>query len=80
VQFIDGSFVVHEGKVHKVPGNNQEALESGLMGLFEKRRCRKFLMYVSEFNPQNPKSFDGTRAARFLGLTMFTVRSQVSTP
>jgi len=28
-----------------VPSNDQEAIKSGLMGLFEKKRCRDFYLY-----------------------------------
>jgi len=51
----DGSFVVQSGKVYKVPSNATEALASPLMGLFEKRRCQSFLVYVSEYD-ENAKT------------------------
>lgn len=59
-QVVDGSYVFTDGKVHKVPSNDTEALKSPLMGIFEKRRCRKFLIYVSEYKPQDPKTHEGT--------------------
>ena len=31
----------------------------GLMGLFEKRRFRKFLIFVNDFNLDDPKTFQG---------------------
>ena len=34
------------GKLFKVPSDEKEALESNLMGILEKRRFRKFLMWV----------------------------------
>ena len=37
---VDGSFVVRDKRVHKVPANDMEALRSPLMGMFEKRRAR----------------------------------------
>lgn len=43
-QAVDGSYVLVKGKVHKVPANDVEALRSGLMGLFEKRRARGFFL------------------------------------
>ena len=33
---VDGSFVVRDKRVHKVPANDMEALRSPLMGMFEK--------------------------------------------
>jgi len=53
---IDGSFVFRGGKVHKVPCTGQEALASSLMGLFEKRRCQKFLEFVQNYEKDDPKT------------------------
>lgn len=41
---VDGSYVLNKGKVNKVPATDYEALRSPLMGLFEKRRARKFFL------------------------------------
>ena len=56
---IDGTYVLQnkEGgffskgglKIYKVPVTPKEALASDLMGLFEKRRCQKFLECVQNF-------------------------------
>merc|ERR1719226_48413 len=46
---IGGSYVFKGGKILKVPATPEEALKSSLMGLFEKRRFRKFLMYVDQY-------------------------------
>jgi len=44
---VEGSYVMGKsGKISKVPANEREALSSDLMGLFEKRRFRNFLIYV----------------------------------
>lgn len=32
---------------------------SGLMGLFEKRRFRKFLVFVANFDENDPKTMEG---------------------
>lgn len=42
---VDGSFVLKDGKVEKVPANSIEALKSPLMGFFEKRRAAKFFRW-----------------------------------
>lgn len=47
---IEGSFVFKKGSVYKVPVTETEALASGLMGLWEKRRFRNFLVYVQEYD------------------------------
>jgi len=56
---VDGSFVVHQGKVYKVPSTGGEALKSSLMGLLEKRRCQKFLEYIGEWEEDNVKTHQG---------------------
>jgi len=54
---IEGSYVYQGGKVHKVPADGSEALASGLMGLFEKRRFRNFIVWIHEFDEKDPKTF-----------------------
>jgi Rab GDP dissociation inhibitor len=56
---VDGSYVVVQGKVHKVPATDVEALKSPLMGMFEKRRCKKFFMFVQEYDEHNSKTHQG---------------------
>lgn len=41
----------------QVPVDQKEALASDLMGMFEKRRFRNFLIYVQDFNPEDPKTW-----------------------
>lgn len=47
---VDGSYVYRGDKIAKVPANEKEALSSNLMGIFEKRRFRSFLVYVQNFD------------------------------
>jgi Rab GDP dissociation inhibitor len=55
---IEGSYVMGKsGKISKVPADEKEALTSDLMGLFEKRRFKNFLVYVQEFDPENPATW-----------------------
>ncbi|KAE9620096.1 putative GDP dissociation inhibitor, FAD/NAD(P)-binding domain-containing protein [Lupinus albus] len=56
---VDGSFVYNKGKIHKVPANDVEALKSPLMGLFEKRRARKFFIYVQDYDENDPNLMKG---------------------
>lgn len=56
---IDGSYVYKAGKLHKVPADEKEALASSLMGLFEKRRFRNFLLFVQDFDVNNPTTWKG---------------------
>lgn len=43
----------------KVPSSADEALRSSLMGLFEKRRAKKFLEWVGEYNEDDPSTHLG---------------------
>lgn len=54
---IDGSYVYKGGKILKVPATPEEALKSPLMGLFEKRRFRKFLIYVDQYKKDDPSTY-----------------------
>ncbi|EER92083.1 hypothetical protein BDA96_01G352300 [Sorghum bicolor] len=69
---VDGSFVYNNGKIHKVPATDVEALKSNLMGLFEKRRARKFFIYVQDYEEDDPKSHEG------LDLTKVTTKEVIS--
>lgn len=54
----EGSFVYREERSTRVPSTEAEALASSLMGLFEKRRFRKFLVYVANFDENDPQTFE----------------------
>jgi len=54
---VEGSYVFKGGKAYKVPSDEKEALTSGLMGIFEKRRFRGFLVYVEEYDPDKPQTW-----------------------
>uniref|UniRef100_A0A8C5MFR4 Rab GDP dissociation inhibitor n=1 Tax=Leptobrachium leishanense TaxID=445787 RepID=A0A8C5MFR4_9ANUR len=56
---IDGSYVYKGGKIYKVPSTETEALGSGLMGMFEKRRFRKFLQFAANFDENDSKTLEG---------------------
>jgi Rab GDP dissociation inhibitor len=60
---IAGSFVQQgagpRATVAKVPSTATEALSSPLMGLFEKRRAKKFLEWVGAFEESNPSTHNG---------------------
>ncbi|KAL2872348.1 secretory pathway gdp dissociation inhibitor [Aspergillus lucknowensis] len=65
---IAGSYV-QQGKgpkatVAKVPSDANEALRSSLMGLFEKRRAKKFLEWVGDFKPEDPSTHQGLNIAK----------------
>jgi len=59
---VAGSYVWTAGKIHKVPATDTEALKSSLMGILEKRRCKKFFVFVQDFDEKDPKTFQGVDA------------------
>lgn len=54
---VEGSYVYKAGKISKVPVDQKEALASDLMGVFEKRRFRNFLVFVQDVNEKDPKTW-----------------------
>lgn len=60
---IAGSYVQQgsgpKATVAKVPSDAGEALRSPLMGLFEKRRAKKFLEWVGAFKEDDPATYAG---------------------
>lgn len=56
---IEGSFVYRGGSVYKVPADEKEALKSSLMGIFEKRRFRAFLLFVLKYRIDDPTTWEG---------------------
>ena len=56
---IAGSYVLRDGRIAKVPATNTEAVSSPLMGLFEKRRAKKFFEFIQSYDPKNPATQQG---------------------
>lgn len=46
-------------QVYKVPADEMEALATSLMGMFEKRRFKKFLTWVQAFDKNNKDTWQG---------------------
>ncbi|KAF9582815.1 Rab GDP dissociation inhibitor alpha [Lunasporangiospora selenospora] len=63
---IAGSFVYRDGKIAKVPSTEMEAVRSPLMGIFEKRRAKKFFEYVQQYRQDDPKTHQGMDMATTL--------------
>ncbi|KAJ7541502.1 hypothetical protein O6H91_10G063000 [Diphasiastrum complanatum] len=68
---VDGSYVYNKGKIHKVPATDIEALKSPLMGLFEKRRARKFFIYVQNYEDDDLKTHEGLDLTRATSKELF---------
>jgi Rab GDP dissociation inhibitor len=56
---IAGSFVYRDGRTSKVPSNEMEAVKSPLMGLFEKRRAKKFFEFLQNWKDDDPVTHQG---------------------
>ena len=46
-------------QIYKVPADEMEALATSLMGMFEKRRFKKFLCWVQQFDVNNQETWQG---------------------
>lgn len=55
-----------------MPANDVEALKSPLMGLFEKRRARKFFIFVQDYDENDPRTHEG------MDLTRVTTRELIA--
>lgn len=56
---IAGSFVYRDGRISKVPSTEMEAVRSPLMGLFEKRRAKKFFEWIQGFKADDLATHQG---------------------
>ncbi|XP_068172382.1 rab GDP dissociation inhibitor beta [Antennarius striatus] len=54
---VQGSYVYKAGKVHKVPGTEEDTHASDLLGMFDKRRFRKLLLFALNFDVRNPRTY-----------------------
>jgi len=64
---VDGSYVL-KGKISKpgdnifkVPATEAEAISTSLLGFFEKKRFRDFLMFVKDWKEEDPKTHKGVK-------------------
>lgn len=56
---VEGSFVVKDSKIHKVPASDGEALKSSLISLLEKKKCRDFFIFVQEYSETDTSTHGG---------------------
>lgn len=56
---VDGSYFYKSGKIHKVPVTADEAIRTSLMGMFEKRRFRNMVVFIHNYDENNPKTHQG---------------------
>jgi len=55
---VDGSFVYKEGKLYEVPMTPAAAMNSSLMGIFQKRRYHSFLQWVLDVDLKDSKTWN----------------------
>lgn len=68
---IDGTYVYQNKKagifssggpkIEKVPATDKEALSSDLMGILEKRRCKNFFVFVTNYEANQVATHKGIR-------------------
>jgi len=56
---IAGSYVYRDGRISKVPSTEMEAVKSPLMGIFEKRRAKKFFEFLQGWKDNDPATHQG---------------------
>jgi len=56
---IHGSYVYTKGKVYKIPATVQETVSTPLLGFFEKNRFKNFLVYLQNYDENNPSTHKG---------------------
>jgi len=61
---IAGSYVFRDGRISKVPSTEMEAFKSPLMGLFEKRRAKKFFEFLQSWKDEDPATHQGVNLDR----------------
>jgi Rab GDP dissociation inhibitor len=61
---IAGSYVYRDGRISKVPSTEMEAVKSPLMGLFEKRRAKKFFEFLQNWKDDDPITHQGINLDR----------------
>lgn len=56
---IAASYVYRSGRIAKVPSTEMEAVRSPLMGLFEKRRAKRFFEFMQNWRDNDPSTHQG---------------------
>eukprot|EP01128_Nolandella_sp_AFSM9_P002013 TRINITY_DN12408_c0_g1_i1.p1 TRINITY_DN12408_c0_g1~~TRINITY_DN12408_c0_g1_i1.p1 ORF type:complete len:457 (-),score=156.53 TRINITY_DN12408_c0_g1_i1:91-1419(-) len=53
---VSGSYVLADRRINKVPATEKEILASKLLGFWETKRFRDFVMFVIAYDEKNPKT------------------------
>ncbi|XP_076028937.1 GDP dissociation inhibitor [Oratosquilla oratoria] len=70
---VEGSYVYKGNKISKVPADEKEALTSDLMGMFEKRRFKNFLVFAQDYKEDDPTTWKAVPGFDPVNTTMNTV-------
>jgi len=68
---VDGSYVLKDDKINKVPATDTEAVSTPLVGFFEKRRLRNYILYVQEYDAADAKTHKGYDLTRMTCSELF---------
>jgi len=55
---VQGSYVMKDDAIWKVPSTASEALSTGLMGMFQKRKFKNYLTWVQNYVQEDPKTHE----------------------
>ena len=66
---IAASYVFRDGRIAKVPSTEMEAVRSSLMGLFEKRRAKKFFEWIQGYKHEDPSTHGGTLSSFLVSIS-----------
>ncbi|XP_062271409.1 rab GDP dissociation inhibitor beta [Scomber scombrus] len=69
---VDGSYIYKAGKVHKVPATEEEAQASDLLGMFDKRRFKKLLLFALNFDVKHPRTYQDVNPDKTTTRELFT--------
>ncbi|XP_063072558.1 rab GDP dissociation inhibitor beta-like [Engraulis encrasicolus] len=57
LKVVQGNYIYRAGKLHKVPATEADTTNSDLMGMFDKRRFRKLLQFIQNFENGTPRTY-----------------------
>ncbi|CAL1609300.1 unnamed protein product [Knipowitschia caucasica] len=69
---VEGSYVYKSGKLYKVPATDEDAQVSDLMGMFDKRRFRKLLLFALNFDVKNPRTYQDVDPSKTTSRDLFS--------
>eukprot|EP00127_Corallochytrium_limacisporum_P000863 Clim_evm6s28 gene=Clim_evmTU6s28 len=68
---VDGMYTFKGGRLYKVPATETEALATSLMGIFEKRRFRKLIIFVAQLDFNNRQTWEDVDIDKWTARQLF---------